>query len=206
MKSKAKTSTSSIRRISQLLAAALLLTAWWLPARADAERNDDHRRSSKPVTQQQPGPRRTLDVPRRLTAILKDLKVGQLWVAQGVGADRADRPMAIRASLESEGRIAASLTLNPTDGKPVLYSERANFRPNAIPAENTLNSYLRDLRSSAQGVKFGAYVLPSPRGLEVQVYWGGKLVSYLYLDPSNGQTIVDDTSAREIANSPLRLK
>jgi hypothetical protein len=195
----------------QWVAASLLLAMSFWPARADSERdNEPVRRAIHPIApmtpnalvlQQPGGPQRTLDVPRRLTAILKDLKIGQLWVAQN-----ASRPVAIRASLEIDGRVAAALTLNPSDGKPVLFSDRANYRPETLPAETTLTNYLKELRQSAQGVKFGAYVLPSPRGLEVQVYWSGKLVSYMYIDSKNGQTINDDISSREIANSPIRLK
>jgi hypothetical protein len=202
---------SRTQRAWRSLAAVLLLTTSFWSAQADSERdNEPLRRAIRltpplspnlPVLQQPGGPQRTLDVPRRLTAILKDLKIGQLWVAQN-----ANRPVAIRASLEIEGRVAAALTLNPSDGKPVLFSDRANYRPETVPAETTLNAYLKELRQSAQGVKFGAYVLPSPRGLEVQVYWSGKLVSYMYIDAKNGQTISDDSSNREIANSPIRLK
>ncbi len=151
----------------------------------------------------QPGPNapRTLDVPRRLTEIRRDLRIGQLWVAQN-----NDRPTALRISLEYGNRIVAAVTVDPDNGKPVPFQDRGNYRPLSAPVETTLGTYLRDLRQDTQNMRFGAYVLPSPRGYEVQVYWGGKLVSYLYVNPNNGDASTDETATKELAASMMRVR
>ena len=153
------------------------------------------------VMAQRVEPPRNVDVPRRLGEIRRDLRLGQLWVAQS-----AERLTAMRVSLELDNRVVGSLTLEPNSGQPVPFQERNNQRLEKLPAENLVSNLLRGLRQDAQGMRFGAYVLPSPRGLEVQVYWAGKLVSYLYVDPSSGGVATDDLSMKEISSSALRVK
>lgn len=179
-----------------ILVATVLLTLF-LSARAEPE---EHRGRKDNTLVQQPSPR-SLDVPRRLADIRRDLKVGTAWVAIS-----NERPNALRAGLEVSGKLVAALTLDPSNGKPVAFMERGNYRPNTLPSEALLGTYLSGLRKETTDLKFGAYLLPSPRGLEVQVYWTGKLVSYLYVDPNNGNVQTDETSSREIVNSPLRVR
>ena len=179
-----------------ILVATALLTLF-LSARAEPT---EHQGRKENTIVQQPSPR-SLDVPRRLADIRRDLKVGTAWVAFS-----NERPNAVRAGLEVSGKLVAALTLDPNNGKPVPFIERGNYRPNTLPSGAMLGTYLTDLRKETTDLKFGAYLLPSPRGLEVQVYWTGKLVSYLYLDPNNGNLQTDETSNREIVNSPLRVR
>jgi hypothetical protein len=147
------------------------------------------------------GAPRTLDVPRRLTEIRRNLKIGQLWVAQA-----AERPTAIRVSLESSDQVLGAITLDPDNGQPVQYQERTNYRPASTPQNTQLTSMLQGVRAQTPDIKFGTFVLPSPRGLEVQVYLASKLVSYVYIDPKNGNAVNDDGTLREIDASPVRLK
>jgi hypothetical protein len=147
------------------------------------------------------GTPRTLDVPRRLTEIRRNLKIGQLWIAQA-----AERPTAIRVSLETTDQILGAITLDPDSGQPVQYQDRTNFRPANTPQNVQLTSMLQGVRAQSPGIKFGTFVLPSPRGLEVQVYLSEKLVSYVYIDPKSGNAVNDDGTLREIDASPVRLK
>jgi hypothetical protein len=146
-------------------------------------------------------PTRTVDVPRRLNEIRRDLRFGQLWVAQS-----GERLNAMRVSLELDNRVVGNVTLQPGSGQPVPFQERNNQRLERLPTEALLTAYLRGLRQDAQGMRFGAYLLPSPRGLEVQVYWSGKLVSYLYVDPSSGGVATDEVAMKELASSSLRVR
>ncbi len=146
------------------------------------------------------GTPRTLDVPRRLTEIRRNLKIGQLWIAQA-----AERPTAIRVSLETTDQILGAITLDPDSGQPVQYQERTNFRPANTPQNAQLTSMLQGVRAQSTGIKFGTFVLPSPRGLEVQVYLSEKLVSYVYIDPKNGNAVNDDGTVREMDASSVRL-
>lgn len=191
-----------MRRLSQVICAAILLGNSLLPARAEPDAERHRHLPAAPASPfiQQPTPR-TLDVPRRLADIRRDLKVGSAWVTLN-----AERPSAIRASLEMNGKVVAALTLDPSSGKPVAFLERSNYRPNTLPSEVLLGGFLNDLRKEATDLKFGAFLLPSPRGLEVQIYWSSKLVSYLYVNPNNGDVVADETSSREISNSPLRVR
>ncbi len=143
---------------------------------------------------------RTLDVPRRLTEIRRNLKIGQLWIAQA-----AERPTAIRVSLETTDQILGAITLDPDSGKPVQYQERTNYRPANTPQNAQLTSMLQAVRAQSPDIKFGTFVLPSPRGLEVQVYLSEKLVSYVYIDPKNGNAVNDDGTVREIDASSVRM-
>jgi hypothetical protein len=144
---------------------------------------------------------RNVDVPRRLNEIRRDLRFGQLWVAQ-----TAERLSAMRVSLELDNRVVGNVTLQPSTGQPVGFQERNNHRLERLPAETLVASYLRGLRQEASSMRFGAYLLPSPRGLEVQVYWSGKLVSYLYIDPSSGGVATDEGAVKEIGSSALRVR
>jgi hypothetical protein len=144
---------------------------------------------------------RNVDVPRRLNEIRRDLRFGQLWVAQ-----TAERLTAMRVSLELDNRVVGNVTLQPSSGQPVAFQERNNYRLERLPAETLVGAYLRGLRQDAQSMRFGAFLLPSPRGLEVQVYWSGKLVSYLYVDPSNGGVATDEVALKEIGSSALRVR
>jgi hypothetical protein len=144
---------------------------------------------------------RTLDVPRRLTEIRRDLRIGQLWVAE-----TAERPIAVRVSLEVKERVIGAITLDPESGQPVIYQERANYRPTSTPENTQLTSMLQGVRAQSPEIKFGTFVLPSPRGLEIQVYLSAKLVSYVYLDPKNGDAVNDDGTVREIGSSSIRLR
>jgi hypothetical protein len=147
------------------------------------------------------GTPRTLDVPRRLTEIRRNLKIGQLWIAQA-----AERPTAIRVSLETTDQILGAITLDPDSGKPVQYQERTNYRPANTPQNAQLTSMLQGVRAQSPEIKFGTFVLPSPRGLEVQVYLSEKLVSYVYIDPKNGNAVNDDGTVREMDASSVRLR
>ncbi len=198
-----------MKRIPRALLAATMLLSTVVSARAEPGEHINHHNEapapSAPAGRpssffMQPNPR-TLDVPRRLADIRRDLKVGAAWVAL-----TAEKPTALKASLEINGKVVAALTLDPNNGKPVPFLERSNYRPSALPSEVALGTYLTDLRKEATDLKFGAYLLPSPRGLEVQVYWSGKLVSYLYVNPNNGDVVADESTTREISNSPLRVK
>lgn len=164
----------------------------------DGPGDDDHK--PKPPTGNGNTPR-SLDVPRRLLELRRDLRIGQLWIAQN-----AERPAAVRVSLEASERIIGAITLDPDNGKPVTYQERANYRPSDAPSSPQLSTMLQNLRAQTPDIKFGTFVLPSPRGLEIQVYLTGKLVSYVYLNPSNGEAITDDGAVREIGSSSIRLR
>ena len=153
------------------------------------------------VAAQRAEPSRNVDVPRRLNEIRRDLRLGQLWVAQS-----NERLTAIRVSLELDNRVVGNVTLQPESGQPVVFQERNNQRLERLPAAAVLNTYLRGLREEAQSVRFGAYLLPSPRGLEVQVYWASKLVSYLYVDPSSGGVASDDLALKELGSSATRIR
>jgi hypothetical protein len=144
---------------------------------------------------------RNVDVPRRLNEIRRDLRFGQLWVAQA-----GERLTAMRVSLELDNRVVGNVTLQPTTGQPVPFQDRNNHRLERLPTEIIVSAFLRGLRQDAQSVRFGAYLLPSPRGLEVQVYWAGKLVSYLYIDPRDGGVATDDIAVKEIGSSALRVR
>ena len=153
------------------------------------------------VAAQRAEPSRNVDVPRRLNEIRRDLRLGQLWVAQS-----GERLTAIRVSLELDNRVVGNVTLQPESGQPVVFQERNNQRLERLPAATVLTNYLRGLREEAQSVRFGAYLLPSPRGLEVQIYWASKLVSYLYVDPGSGSVATDDLSLKEIGSSVTRIR
>ncbi len=151
------------------------------------------------VNAQQMEPRNQ-DIPRRLSDLRRELRIGQIWLTSN-----NDHLQAVRASFQLGDKMVAAMTLNPNDGNPVALSERGNYRPNQNPGEAKLNTYLRDLRQDNKSMRFGAYILPSSRGHEVQVYWSGKLVSYLYLNPKNFEPSKDEDSDREANASALKV-
>ena len=99
------------------------------------------------VVAQRAEPSRSVDVPRRLNEIRRDLRLGQLWVAQS-----GERLTAIRVSLELDNRVVGNVTLQSESGQPVVFQERNNQRLERLPAAAVLTTYLRGLREEAQSV------------------------------------------------------
>lgn len=147
------------------------------------------------------GAPRSQDVPRRISELRRDLKIGQLWLVQ-----HNEQPQAIRASLELSNRVIAAVTLNPQNGQPLALLERDNIRLGNKPSLGTMNQYLSALRQNTENLNFGAYTIPAPQGFEVQVYWSSKLVSYIYVNPSSGEAQTDQASSKEIQLSTLKVR
>jgi hypothetical protein len=134
--------------------------------------------------------------------IQSELRIGHVWVKQ-----QGSRPVALRASLEVEGRTVAALDLEPRSAQPLPLEARATVAPETRWTLQGLRVILERLRaSSPQALQLGRLGVPTERGVRIPVFWRDVLVTYLYVGAGNAELLGDSETATQIRASPLRVR
>lgn len=135
------------------------------------------------------------------TTLARSLRLASVWVERRPGG-----LVALRAGLERGGVLVGTITLDPFKLEPVNYPQRGLAQPRTLPTAAALRAALARLGGLAPSrITLGRYAVASAGGTLLPLYWAGRHVASLTLDP-RGQPRPDAAAARAEAASPLKVR
>jgi hypothetical protein len=159
--------------------------------------DDDDRPSPRPERPNAPSTQ-----PGVTQRIQRELRIGHVWVKQ-----QGSRPIALRASLEVQGRTVAALDLEPRSAQPLPLDARATVAPETRWTLEGLRIILERLRaSSPQALQVGRLGVLTERGIRLPVFWRDVLVTYLYVGVGTAELLGDSETAAQIRASQWRVR
>ncbi len=168
----------------------------------DSDDNDDD--DEKKPSPEPPADKPRLTEPRTSSLshqIQRELRVGAIWVVV-----QNNRQRFLRVGLEYQGRLVSAVSLDGQSGEPIPYEFGDTFfllRP-LTPAQ--LAAHLRSFRAQAGRRRLGESGVVQGGVVKVPVWWGGRLVNYVFYDPRSQQVLTHARYAQELRQSPLKLR